>query len=102
MSGIKIGAFVGPMLLAATLSSAEVHVNVYVPTRPPALIVETHPVAPAAGYVWVPGYHRWDGGAYLWVGGRWELPPQGHTRWVSGSWRHHKTHGWYWTDGHWR
>ncbi len=37
---------------------------------PPAPIVEAPPPPPAAvGYVWTPGYHRWDGARYVWVPG---------------------------------
>ena len=97
----KVGALVVPLLFAATVSFAEVHVNVYVPTRPPVAIIETRPIAPARGYVWIPGYHRWDGRAYVWVGGRWDEPPRGHRRWAAGQWRHHRN-GWYWSEGRWR
>jgi hypothetical protein len=24
----------------------------------------------------LPGYHNWDGHAYVWVPGRWEVPPR--------------------------
>jgi WXXGXW repeat (2 copies) len=102
MSAIKVGALAGPLLLVATLSFAEVHVNVYVPTRPPVLVVESRPAAPSRGHVWIAGYHRWEGGAYQWTPGRWEQPPHGHSRWVAGRWRHHSQNGWYWTEGHWR
>ena len=27
-------------------------------------------VSPGPGYVWTPGYHRWDGNRYVWTGGR--------------------------------
>jgi hypothetical protein len=102
MSRIQVGALVGPLLLAATLSYAEVHVNLYVPTGPPVAIVETRPASPGAGYVWVGGYHRWDGNAYAWERGHWDQPPTGHRAWAAGRWQHHPKNGWYWTDGRWR
>jgi hypothetical protein len=90
-------------VLAASLSAASASaVPVYVKIAPPAPIVETRVVAPGAGYVWVGGYHRWNGTAYVWVPGRWALPPRGRTVWVAGHWKHHHAHGYYWVDGHWR
>ena len=74
--------------------------RVYVGIAPPPVVVETRPVAPGPGHVWVGGFHRWDGHAYLWVPGHWAQPPRHHTAWVAGHWKH--AHGgWYWVDGHW-
>ena len=74
---------------------------VYVRTGPPAPVPEVRVVAPGPGYVWVPGYHRWDGSTYVWVAGAWQRPPRGRGRWVAGHWRH-SSRGWYWVDGRWR
>jgi len=76
--------------------------RVYVRIGPPAPIVETRVVAPSRRHVWVAGYHRWDGNAYVWVPGRWELPPAHRRAWVRGHWVHERRNGWYWVDGHWR
>ena len=95
-----IQSLAGSLLLAATLSFADVRV-VYVPNRPPARVREVIAVRPGPNYVWVPGYHRWDGGAYVWVPGAWQSPPRARARWVEGRWRHERR-GWYWVDGRWR
>ena len=76
-------------------------VRVYVRVPPPPLIVETRPVAPSPRHVWIDGYHTWNGTAYVWSPGRWDLAPRGHARWVAGHWKHVR-HGWYWVPGHWR
>jgi hypothetical protein len=76
--------------------------RVYVRIGPPAPVVETRVVAPGPHHVWVEGYHRWDGAAYVWVPGRWALPPAGFHTWVPGHWVHHGAEGYYWVDGHWR
>jgi WXXGXW repeat (2 copies) len=76
--------------------------RVYVRIGPPAPIVETRIVAPSRRHVWIAGYHRWDGQAYVWVPGRWELPPAHRRAWVRGHWVHERRNGWYWVDGHWR
>jgi len=51
--------------------------------------------------VWVGGYHRWTGATYVWVPGRWSLPPKPHAVWVAGHWAKTPS-GWYWKAGHWR
>ncbi len=87
-------------MLAPLPTGAET--RVYVRIGPPAAIAETRAVAPGPRHVWIAGYHRWDGRAYVWVPGRWELPPEHHTAWVAGHWVHHRHNGWYWVEGHWR
>ncbi len=90
-------------ILAGSLSapSASAGVRVYVRVAPPAAIVETVPVAPSPRHIWVPGYHRWDGRAYVWFPGRYVLPPRANVVWVPGHWASHRR-GWYWIEGHWR
>jgi hypothetical protein len=91
-------------LAVVALSSAlpaRAGTRVYVRIGPPAPIVETRVVAPSPRHVWIAGYHRWDGAAFVWVPGRWALPPAHHHAWVAGRWTH-DPHGWYWAEGHWR
>jgi len=91
-----IGSAFGLLLSAGTML-AEVIVRV----GPPAPIVEVRPARPAPGHVWIAGYHRWDGNAYVWVPGRWEAPPRPRARWVAHRWvRRHG--GWVFVEGHWR
>jgi hypothetical protein len=98
----NLGRFLSLAFLAATLSGpAMAGVRVYVNTRPPAPIVEVRPAPPRPGLVWVGGYHRWDGNAYVWVPGRWDPRPRRHARWSSGRWIHNR-HGWYYVEGRWR
>ena len=87
-------------LLAPSVASAGA--RVYVRIAPPAPVVEVRAVAPSPRHVWIAGYHRWDGAAYVWVPGRWELPPAPGRVWVAGHWGHHTTNGYYWVEGHWR
>lgn len=74
---------------------------VYVRVRPPLPVPEVRVVAPGPEFVWIPGYHRWDGAAYVWVAGRWDRPPRPRAVWVEGHWRHARG-GWYWTEGRWK
>jgi hypothetical protein len=89
--------------LAAVLVArpARAAVHVYVGAAPPPVVVEVRPRVPGTGYVWIGGFHRWDGRAYVWVPGRWALPPKHRTVWVPGHWKTHPR-GWYWVEGHWR
>ena len=80
---------------------ADVKVRVYVPSPPPAPPAEVIGVAPSHRHAWVPGFHRWDGKAYVWVPGHFALKPRARAVWVPGHWERNP-HGWYWVDGHWR
>ena len=53
---------------------------------PPAPKVEVVP-PPRAGYVWAPGYWRWEEPrrTHVWVEGRFEREREGH-RWVPDRW----------------
>lgn len=98
----------GVALVSATLgastacASAGPRGRVYVRVGPPAPLVETRVVAPGPGYVWVPGYHSWDGRAYVWRPGRWDRGPRANARWVPARWVRDRRHGWYLVEGHWR
>jgi WXXGXW repeat (2 copies) len=88
--------------LAGLLAASEARsLPVYVRIAPPAPRAEVRIAAPGPGYVWVGGFHRWDGAAYVWVPGHWVLPPRPRAVWVSGHWRHGRR-GWFWVEGHWR
>jgi hypothetical protein len=95
---------VGGALLVSLTSAACVAPasgRLYVRVGPPAPVYEVRTVAPGPGYVWVTGYHRWDGRGYVWVPGRWELPPRPRARWAPGHWSHDRG-GYYWVEGRWR
>ena len=100
----------GPRLLVAAAiffaslaaSPALAARRVYVRVAPPAPLVEVRLTAPSPRHIWIGGYHRWDGAAYVWVPGRYELPPRAGQVWVPGHWAHHRRHGHYWIEGHWR
>ena len=73
---------------------------VYVPVPPPAAEVEVIGVAPGPDHVWIHGYHRWNGSAYVWTAGHWEVRHSPKAVWVDGRWEHHQN-GWYRIEGHW-
>jgi hypothetical protein len=91
----------GIVLLAGAAGCAATSGRVYVRMGPPARVVELRSVAPGAGFVWIEGYHRWDGRAYYWVPGRWERAPRARAVWAPGHWAQDRR-GWYWVEGRWR
>jgi hypothetical protein len=73
----------------------------YVRVAPPPPVYERPVPSPGPGYVFIPGYHRWDGHAYVWTSGRYVVPPRPHAVWIAGHWDH-RPGGWFWVAGHWR
>jgi len=71
---------------------------VEVDVRPPPPRVVVLP-APRRGYVWAPGYWRWNGRQHVWTDGRWlrQRPSQ---HWVPAHWNEHGNR-WHFEDGHW-
>ena|SRR5260221_14637907 len=90
-------ALIASLLLAP---AANASTRFFVRLQPPIRIVETRPVPPGRAYVWQPGYHRWDDGRYVWVGGGWVRPPYRRATWRSGRWSH-EHRGYYWVPGRW-
>jgi hypothetical protein len=88
-------------LFAAASACAEPQGRLYVRVGPPAPIVEAAVIAPGRGYVWTPGFYRWDGAAYVWARGRYVFPPRARAAWAPGHWVRGRR-GWYFVDGRWR
>jgi WXXGXW repeat (2 copies) len=99
--GTFSAAAVLTVVLFAAPACASPRGRVYVRIGPPAPVVERAVVAPGPGYVWLPGYYRWDGRAYVWVPGRHVLPPRPRAVWVPGHWAQERR-GWFWVEGRWR
>jgi hypothetical protein len=89
------------VLFALTLMPAASFAQVVIRIGPPAPIVERRPPPPDRGYVWIDGYHRYEGGQYIWTPGRWDRPPHPGGRWVAHRWVHRGDH-WVLVEGHWR
>ena len=79
--------------VALTAASASAATRVFVRVGPPTLRVEVRTVAPGPGLVWIGGFQRWDGRAYVWEPGRWATPPRARAVWVPGRWVHDRRHG---------
>ncbi|MBZ5596373.1 MAG: hypothetical protein LAP39_29360 [Acidobacteriia bacterium] len=89
------------LVFAGSLSFSAAAADIVVRIAPPRAEIERRAPPPSRNYVWVSGYHRWDGNAYAWTPGRWEQPPRRHAHWVAHRWRHHRG-GWVLVEGHWR
>jgi hypothetical protein len=70
------------------------------PPPPPPAQVEVIPVSPGPEYVWVGGFHRWDGRRYVWIGGHYDRRPALHAHYVRGHWEH-RGRVTVWVDGRW-
>jgi hypothetical protein len=88
--------------LVVTSACVEPQGRVYVRVGPPPPVVERRVASPGPDYVWIAGYHTWNGNAYVWVPGRWERAPRPRARWVPGHWERSRKNGWYFVEGHWR
>ena len=88
-AAISTAALVAPALV--TPAAAEVGVNVSIGAPPPAPLYEVVP-APRAGYVWAPGYWRWDGGRHVWAPGRFVAERPGY-RYVPDRWERYVENG---------
>jgi hypothetical protein len=97
MRKLFLSAVLGAAFCIGSVQAADIVVRL----RPPALRVEHRSVRPGPNYVWVNGYHRWDGNAYVWESGRWEVPPRAHAVWVAPRWQHRRD-GYVFVEGRWR
>lgn len=88
-------------LFGAALGIGSAQAEVVVKVAPPRPVVEERTVAPSAAHVWIGGYHTWDGSAYVWTPGRWEVPPRPHAVWVAPRWVHRRD-GYVFVEGRWR
>jgi hypothetical protein len=70
------------------------------PPPPPPVVVE-RPPRPGSLYIWIDGHYIVSSGRWVWVRGRWELPPRRGNIWVE---PHVRQRGprWGYTPGHWR
>ena len=85
----------------SALATHSAQAQVVVRVAPPPPIVERYGPPPRPGYAWVNGYHRWDGGRYVWTPGYWAAPPRPRARWIPGHWVNRRG-GYVYVQGFWR
>ena len=88
-------------IVAATASAAHAarYITEVVTAPPPSPLTETITVAPHPGWIWHPGYYRWEGNNYVWTGGEWVEPKPGY-RWEPHVWVK-EGKGWRLREGEW-
>ena len=69
--------------------------------QPPPPPHETMTPSPAANAVWIPGYWSFDGGAYSWMAGHWEIPPPNTHTYVAAHWENQGS-GYFFVPSYWR
>lgn len=98
---MRLSKTLGALIISAGMTFTALAAEVVVRVAPPHAVVETRGPSPGAGYVWIPGYHNWDGNRHVWVAGRWEQPPRPHARWEAHRWVK-RNGGWVLVEGRWR
>lgn len=73
-----------------------------VPPPPPSQVTEVVAAPPAPGAIWIPGYWAFNGQGYVWLGGRWEIPPPNCRAYVAPYWAHRRHGGYVYIRGYWR
>jgi len=93
-----VAATLAGAMLIGSVAPAVAAVGIDINIAPPAPRVIVAP-APRPGFVWAPGYYRWDGHQHIWVDGRWIHERHG-SHWVPERWdeRHGRYH---FVPGHW-
>lgn len=85
----------------SNIPDTQAYAPIYAPIAPPAPYVETIPIAPYAGAVWIGGSWNWSGGRYAWAPGRYERGRPGY-HWQPQRWDRGPRGGWYSRGGGWR
>jgi hypothetical protein len=85
------------IVLAIGVAQAQTMIRIG-PPPPPRVVI---PVSPGPRYVWVGGYYGYRGNAYVWMPGRYVIPPRPYAVWMPGRWVR-GPNGYYWVAGHWR
>ena len=85
----------------SNIPETQAYAPVYAPIAPPVPYVETIPVAPFAGAIWIGGNWNWSGGRHVWSPGRYERARPGY-HWQPQRWDRGPRGGWYSHGGGWR
>src|SRR5581483_1220079 len=99
-----MAALCGTALAASASTRVGIGLNIGIPApvrvyeAPPPRVVERVAVAPAPGYVWVPGHYTLIENRWVWLAGAWVMPPRPDAYWVEGRWMPENRQ---WIEGHW-
>jgi hypothetical protein len=62
------------LAVVASIMSVASQAQVAIRIGPPPPVVEHYGPPPRPGWVWVGGFHRWDGARYVWTPGHYAAP----------------------------
>jgi len=101
LAAVAVAAPVAVAAAVFTPAAAQVSFNVLIGTPPPAPVYEVVP-APRVGYVWAPGFWRWEHERHVWAPGHW-IPARAGNHWVPDHWVRvdGPRGGWRHDPGHW-
>jgi hypothetical protein len=99
MSWLRPLVIVALAAATGTAAQAAKFVTEVVESPPPAPVTETVTVAPHPGWLWHPGYYRWEENKYVWTAGEWTEPRPGY-RWEPHAWVK-EGKGWRLREGEW-
>ncbi|MGD0651348.1 MAG: hypothetical protein ABSA97_09455 [Verrucomicrobiia bacterium] len=66
---------------------------------PPPVEAEAVVASPGPQYAWIKGHWEWRG-RWVWIRGRWVVPPHLYAVWVPGHWAR-RPRGYVWIPGRW-
>jgi hypothetical protein len=89
------------LAVVASIMSVASQAQVAIRIGPPPPVVEHYGPPPRPGWVWVGGFHRWDGARYVWTPGHYAAPPRSGVRWVPDGYEH-RGGRYYYRHGYWR
>jgi hypothetical protein len=87
----------------AAPASIDIGINIGVPevivrSQPPPERIETVPMSPGPGYIWIRGHWAWRHEQYEWMNGHWDRVAGANQEWVPGHWAE-RNGGWLWIEG---
>ena len=86
LSALGAMSTTGCYVRAVPLGEEAVYESEPPPPPPPPAEVEVAPAPPGPEFVWIGGYHHWDGRRYVWMRGHYERRPHPRARWVAPHW----------------
>src|SRR5258705_1982764 len=92
-------ALAAMLFVGLSLYYSFTQVGISIGIAPPPIPIYEQPYAPAAGYIWTPGYWAYDTG-YYWVPGVWILPPRVGFLWTPGYWGYNGGN-YFFNEGYW-
>jgi len=95
---VSLLAFSAGFMVPTSQAQAGVFVGVQV--APPAPVYEPLP-PPRVGWVWAPGYWRWNGYRHVWIGGRYIRARPGY-RYYPPRWEHGPRGDWRFREYGWQ